>query len=264
MAFVIFRNHDLAGFVGKIRKLAHGVHRKAPPSVPNSRNRPSESSSTLFQPKGCFVRVPRAVSMSKYWRMLATNRVLLSLNSAYKPDLPGPRGLPAQGPEHSVSARPCFQKTGIVLLRTSSLVNSFPSSHCNLASVKSTARLANKGPNGPLLQRERLYRRTPWRPAVNNRVIDLAESRLRPKIRSPLASVNPNKYIQHNLQGGTRSGRSRAHQEYAARTRPSHTIRVFEDGDYVCAHTCSTTSSAPRIGFDIFRFEDSLIVEHWG
>ena len=30
VGFRLIRNHDLAGFGGKIRKLAHGVHRKAP------------------------------------------------------------------------------------------------------------------------------------------------------------------------------------------------------------------------------------------
>ena len=41
-----------------------------------------------------------------------------------------------------------------------------------------------------------------------------------------------------------------------------NTIRVFEDGDYVFAHT-QYNFFGPRIEFDIFRYENSLIVEHW-
>jgi predicted SnoaL-like aldol condensation-catalyzing enzyme len=40
-----------------------------------------------------------------------------------------------------------------------------------------------------------------------------------------------------------------------------NTARVFEDGDYVFAHT-SYNFFGPKIGFDIFRFENGKIVEH--
>ena len=40
------------------------------------------------------------------------------------------------------------------------------------------------------------------------------------------------------------------------------TVRVFEDGDYVFAHT-AYDFFGPKIGFDIFRFENGKIVEHW-
>ena len=39
-------------------------------------------------------------------------------------------------------------------------------------------------------------------------------------------------------------------------------VRVFEDGDYVFSHT-EYDFFGPKIGFDIFRFENDLIVEHW-
>ncbi|MEL7340613.1 MAG: hypothetical protein AAGM67_09020, partial [Bacteroidota bacterium] len=39
-------------------------------------------------------------------------------------------------------------------------------------------------------------------------------------------------------------------------------IRAFEDGDYVFTHT-EYDFFGPKIGFDVFRFEDGLIVEHW-
>ena len=41
-----------------------------------------------------------------------------------------------------------------------------------------------------------------------------------------------------------------------------NTVRVFADGDYVVAHT-DYNFLGPKIGFDIFRFEDGQIVEHW-
>ena len=41
-----------------------------------------------------------------------------------------------------------------------------------------------------------------------------------------------------------------------------NTVRVFQDGDFVFAHT-EYDFFGPKIGFDIFRFEDGKIVEHW-
>ncbi|MBI5490892.1 MAG: nuclear transport factor 2 family protein, partial [Deltaproteobacteria bacterium] len=38
--------------------------------------------------------------------------------------------------------------------------------------------------------------------------------------------------------------------------------RVFEDGDFVFTHT-DYDFFGPKIGFDIFRFENGRIVEHW-
>jgi len=39
-------------------------------------------------------------------------------------------------------------------------------------------------------------------------------------------------------------------------------VRVFSDGDYVFAHTEYDFGSS-RIGFEVFRFEGDLTVEHW-
>ncbi len=39
-------------------------------------------------------------------------------------------------------------------------------------------------------------------------------------------------------------------------------VRIFEDGDYVIAHS-EYEFSGPKVAFDIFRFEDGMIVEHW-
>jgi predicted SnoaL-like aldol condensation-catalyzing enzyme len=39
-------------------------------------------------------------------------------------------------------------------------------------------------------------------------------------------------------------------------------VRIFQDGDYVFAHS-EYNVYGPKIGFDIFRFENGKIVEHW-
>lgn len=41
-----------------------------------------------------------------------------------------------------------------------------------------------------------------------------------------------------------------------------HTVRAFQDGNFVFTHT-DYNFFGPKIGFDIFRFEDGKIVEHW-
>ena len=42
----------------------------------------------------------------------------------------------------------------------------------------------------------------------------------------------------------------------------ANVIRAYQDGDYVFTLTVYDFFG-PKIGFDIFRFEDGLIVEHW-
>jgi predicted SnoaL-like aldol condensation-catalyzing enzyme len=98
-------------------------------------------------------------------------------------------------------------------------------------------------------------------PSRKQQVIDLLKS-LETKDPVPLAYVNPNKYIQHNLQVGSGPAGVAALIKNMPPDASVNTIRVFEDGDYVFAHT-EYNFFGPRIGFDIFRFEDGLIVEHW-
>ncbi|WP_164675000.1 nuclear transport factor 2 family protein [Anditalea andensis] len=79
----------------------------------------------------------------------------------------------------------------------------------------------------------------------------------------PIKVINPNKYIQHNIQ--IEDGL----EGFAAFTKilPNgetkvNTIRAFTDGEYVFTHS-EYNVFGPKIGFDIFRFEDGKIVEHW-
>ena len=98
-------------------------------------------------------------------------------------------------------------------------------------------------------------------PSRKQQVVDLLKS-LETKNPVPFAYVNPNKYIQHNLQVGPGPEGVVALIQNMPPDASVNTIRVFEDGDYVFAHT-EYNFFGPRIGFDIFRFEDGLIVEHW-
>ncbi len=78
-----------------------------------------------------------------------------------------------------------------------------------------------------------------------------------------VAVVNPDKYIQHNP--GTHEGGEglAALFKRLSKTSPRvKVVRVFEDGDYVFAHT-EYDFSTSKIGFEVFRFEDDLTVEHW-
>jgi predicted SnoaL-like aldol condensation-catalyzing enzyme len=79
----------------------------------------------------------------------------------------------------------------------------------------------------------------------------------------PVAVINPDKYIQHNLAAADGlAGFGALLQALPPGSARANTVRVFEDGDYVFAHT-NYNFFGPKIGFDIFRFENGRIVEHW-
>jgi predicted SnoaL-like aldol condensation-catalyzing enzyme len=78
-----------------------------------------------------------------------------------------------------------------------------------------------------------------------------------------VAVVNPNKYIQHNPQtheGG--EGLAALFKRLSKSSPRVNIVRIFSDGDYVFAHTEYDFSSS-RIGFEVFRFEGDMTVEHW-
>jgi predicted SnoaL-like aldol condensation-catalyzing enzyme len=79
----------------------------------------------------------------------------------------------------------------------------------------------------------------------------------------PVAVINANSYKQHNLGiADGLAGFGAALQQLPKGSAKVNTVRVFEDGNYVFAHT-DYNFFGPKIGFDIFRFEDGKIVEHW-
>ena len=79
----------------------------------------------------------------------------------------------------------------------------------------------------------------------------------------PVGYINPNKYIQHNL--GAADGIEGFGELMALKPEggfKAKVVRALEDGDYVVLHN-EYDFFGPKVGFDIFRFEDGLIVEHW-
>lgn len=80
---------------------------------------------------------------------------------------------------------------------------------------------------------------------------------------APVAFINADKYIQHNLaiKDGL-AGFGEALAALPAGSARVNTVRAFQDGDYVFTHT-DYNFFGDKIGFDVFRFEDGKIVEHW-
>jgi predicted SnoaL-like aldol condensation-catalyzing enzyme len=79
----------------------------------------------------------------------------------------------------------------------------------------------------------------------------------------PVASIHPSKYIQHNLAiADGLAGFGAVLQQLPRGSARVSTARVFQDGEFVVAHT-DYDFFGPKIGFDVFRFENGKIVEHW-
>jgi predicted SnoaL-like aldol condensation-catalyzing enzyme len=79
----------------------------------------------------------------------------------------------------------------------------------------------------------------------------------------PVASINAQQYRQHNLAvGDGLAGFGALMQTLPKGSAKVTTQRVFQDGDFVVAHT-DYDFFGPKVGFDVFRFEAGLIVEHW-
>lgn len=79
----------------------------------------------------------------------------------------------------------------------------------------------------------------------------------------PVAAIHPDRYIQHNLGAADGlAGFGALLQALPKGSAKVNTVRVFQDGDHVFTHT-DYDFFGPKIGFDIFRFEDGKIVEHW-
>ena len=75
--------------------------------------------------------------------------------------------------------------------------------------------------------------------------------------------VNENKYIQHNpLTPEGNIGLAELFKRLSQTSPRVNIVRIFEDGDYVFAHT-DYDFNVVEIGFEVFRFEDGLAVEHW-
>lgn len=81
--------------------------------------------------------------------------------------------------------------------------------------------------------------------------------------QEPVSYINPQTYIQHNLAvGDGLEGFGAVMANAPEGGFKAKVIRAFEDGDYVVLHS-EYDFFGPKAGFDVFRFEDGLIVEHW-
>ena len=81
--------------------------------------------------------------------------------------------------------------------------------------------------------------------------------------QTPVSYINPEKYIQHNLAvGDGLAGFGAVMANAPEGGFKARVVRAFEDGDFVFTHT-EYDFFGPKAGFDVFRFEDGLIVEHW-
>lgn len=78
----------------------------------------------------------------------------------------------------------------------------------------------------------------------------------------PISYINANNYVQHNL--AVKDGLAGFGELVAVLPEGSYgkNIRAFADGDMVIMHN-EYDFFGPKVGFDIFRFENGLIVEHW-
>ncbi|MCT4639234.1 MAG: hypothetical protein N4A72_16130 [Bacteroidales bacterium] len=79
----------------------------------------------------------------------------------------------------------------------------------------------------------------------------------------PISYINPEKYIQHNqMVADGLAGFGEVMKQLPKGSAKAEVIRSFKDGQYVVTHT-RYNFFGPKIGFDIFRFENGKIVEHW-
>lgn len=81
--------------------------------------------------------------------------------------------------------------------------------------------------------------------------------------KTPISYINAEKYIQHNpMVGDGLAGFGEVMKNAPEGGFKANVIRSFEDGDYVFTHT-EYEFFGPKAGFDVFRFENGKIVEHW-
>ncbi|KJD35264.1 hypothetical protein PW52_11370 [Tamlana sedimentorum] len=81
--------------------------------------------------------------------------------------------------------------------------------------------------------------------------------------KSTIAYINPTNYKQHNLAvaDGLEGFGAVLHHAPEGGFK-ANVVRFFQDGDYAITHT-EYDFFGPKVGFDIFKFNDGQIVEHW-
>lgn len=81
--------------------------------------------------------------------------------------------------------------------------------------------------------------------------------------RHAASYINPEQYTQHNqaVADGI-EGFAAALQQLPPGSAKANVVRAMQDGEYVFLHT-EYDFFGPKVGFDVFRFENEKIVEHW-
>ena len=103
---------------------------------------------------------------------------------------------------------------------------------------------------------------TPMELTNKEKAVALIES-LQTGAQEPIGYINPSKYIQHNLAvGDGLEGFGEVVKNAPPDGFKAKVVRAFEDGDFVFLHT-EYDFFGPKVGFDVFRFEEGKIVEHW-
>ncbi|QIZ53160.1 hypothetical protein DWG24_06785 [Dickeya zeae] len=81
--------------------------------------------------------------------------------------------------------------------------------------------------------------------------------------QSAIGYINSKHYIQHNLDiADGLAGFGSALKSLPKGSAKAQVKRTIQDGDYVMTQT-EYNFFGPKVGFDIFRFKDGKIVEHW-
>lgn len=101
-------------------------------------------------------------------------------------------------------------------------------------------------------------------PTQTQQVIDLLTS-IATGDPAPSAIINPDRYTQHNLTAADGlAGFLGLLQLVSTNGNGAvQTVRGFQDGPYVFTHSEYSVFGQNMVGFDVFRFENNEIVEHW-
>ncbi|XMO88169.1 nuclear transport factor 2 family protein [Algibacter sp. AS12] len=81
--------------------------------------------------------------------------------------------------------------------------------------------------------------------------------------QTAIAYINPTNYTQHNLAvADGLEGFGEVLQHAPEGGFKANVVRSYQDGDYAITHT-EYDFFGPKAGFDIFKFENGQIIEHW-
>ncbi len=99
--------------------------------------------------------------------------------------------------------------------------------------------------------------------AISNKqkAIEIIESLATKSTSAVKNYISAEQYTQHNPDVGDGQGQI-INLINAGLIKKAEVVRCFQDGDYVVAHS-EYDFFGPKVGFDIFKFEDGVAVEHW-